>query len=213
MVSRSFIIGLIAACSFAAAVAAAFYVKKFSGFPLSCDPAHWGQFGDYLGGVLNPLIGLSTLIATCVIAMSVQRLTQLQLDQQQSSSDLQIRTQKTLLLTQFRYELILKFQHQADAIFLKLDNVVLLEKEKISPDVFHDLNDELKRLLDQIESIDQSLLIIDNKVRKSILDAIEAVGEFDISQWWNKDSKSNYLGIKHDVEIVIRSLLSQVLSL
>jgi hypothetical protein len=31
--------------------------------PASTDPASWGQFGDYLGGVLNPMIGLFTLLA------------------------------------------------------------------------------------------------------------------------------------------------------
>jgi hypothetical protein len=33
-----------------------FYV--FEGRPLSTDPAAWGQFGDYIGGLLNPLFAL-----------------------------------------------------------------------------------------------------------------------------------------------------------
>lgn len=41
------------------------YVAQFSG-PLSVDPASWGQFGDYVGGILNPAFGLMALIAILV---------------------------------------------------------------------------------------------------------------------------------------------------
>lgn len=32
------------------------------GRPLSADPANWGQFGDYIGGLANPLIALFALL-------------------------------------------------------------------------------------------------------------------------------------------------------
>lgn len=37
------------------------YRGKFSG-ALSDSHEHWGQFGDYLGGLLNPIVGLITLL-------------------------------------------------------------------------------------------------------------------------------------------------------
>jgi hypothetical protein len=43
----------------------ALYVGHFwyrHNLPLSTDPARWGQFSDYLGGILGPLIALSALI-------------------------------------------------------------------------------------------------------------------------------------------------------
>lgn len=43
----------------------ALYVGHFwyrHDLPLSTDPARWGQFSDYLGGILGPLIALSALI-------------------------------------------------------------------------------------------------------------------------------------------------------
>lgn len=39
-----------------------FYVWHFSG-GLSSNPDAWGQFGDYFGGVLNPIFGLGGFIA------------------------------------------------------------------------------------------------------------------------------------------------------
>lgn len=46
-------------------VALVAYLIKFGGWPwwdyFSNDREHWGQFGDFLGGLLNPLIGLITI--------------------------------------------------------------------------------------------------------------------------------------------------------
>lgn len=41
-------------------VTAGLYVSNFQG-PLSADNGTWGQFGDYMGGVVNPLLGLITI--------------------------------------------------------------------------------------------------------------------------------------------------------
>lgn len=48
---------------FAAAVLViGFFTFKFFG-PLSDDPGRWGQFGDYVGGVLNPTFSFLALLA------------------------------------------------------------------------------------------------------------------------------------------------------
>lgn len=39
------------------------YAVNFFGRSLSGDPEAWGQFGDFLGGTLNPLLGFLTLAA------------------------------------------------------------------------------------------------------------------------------------------------------
>ena len=38
------------------------YIFKFNEFEISTNPENWGQFGDYIGGVLNPLFALINLI-------------------------------------------------------------------------------------------------------------------------------------------------------
>ena len=66
------IISIIAGVLSLAAIVA--YVANFSGAEISRDPAHWGVFGDYLGGVLNPLLALITLLVTVYIANVANRL-------------------------------------------------------------------------------------------------------------------------------------------
>lgn len=56
-----------ALCIVAATVAAAISViyvffVQFKDQRLSADPAHWGQLGDYVGGLVNPVVGLATVI-------------------------------------------------------------------------------------------------------------------------------------------------------
>ncbi|GJM43283.1 MAG: hypothetical protein DHS20C21_01250 [Gemmatimonadota bacterium] len=54
--------------------AMAVYANRFPG-PLTSDHARWGQFGDYLGGVLNPVLAFLALIAILVtIALQAQEL-------------------------------------------------------------------------------------------------------------------------------------------
>ena len=51
-----------------------FYVLLKSG--LSDDPAHWGVFGDYVGGTLNPILAFLTLSVTLYLAKIAQSLEQ-----------------------------------------------------------------------------------------------------------------------------------------
>lgn len=57
---------------FFALFVAGFYVWKFGGLSLSSEPERWGQFGDYLGGVVNPAVGLVTVFLV-VISIAIQR--------------------------------------------------------------------------------------------------------------------------------------------
>lgn len=37
------------------------YIFWFRAVPISSDVEHWGQLGDYLGGLINPIVGLITI--------------------------------------------------------------------------------------------------------------------------------------------------------
>ena len=45
------------------AILLSLYAFKMHRHPISDDVEHWGQFGDFIGGVMNPLIGLVSLLA------------------------------------------------------------------------------------------------------------------------------------------------------
>lgn len=56
-----------------AIAAALIYTIKTSAFDFSDEAAaRWGQFGDYMGGVLNPIIGLFTLFLV-LLSIRIQR--------------------------------------------------------------------------------------------------------------------------------------------
>jgi hypothetical protein len=46
----------------AAVVALGAYIAQFSNYDFSTDPAEWGQFGDYMGGILNPMVAFGAFL-------------------------------------------------------------------------------------------------------------------------------------------------------
>lgn len=47
------------------------YILRFGQFALSENTADWGTFGDYIGGILNPITSFLTLLVTIYIAISI----------------------------------------------------------------------------------------------------------------------------------------------
>ncbi len=64
--SKYILVGIIAAALSA-------YILRFKGLPFG-DEAAWGQFGDYLGGVMNPLIAFGAFywLATSVLLQKTE---------------------------------------------------------------------------------------------------------------------------------------------
>jgi hypothetical protein len=64
------VIGLfISAVASFAAVILFFYWKHFSsdlGYAMSTKTGDWGAFGDYIGGILNPIVGMATLVLVAI---------------------------------------------------------------------------------------------------------------------------------------------------
>jgi uncharacterized membrane protein len=55
-----------------AVVAIAAYVFKFHENGWALDPAVWGQFGDYFGGLINPVVGIVTVYLV-LLSIAIQR--------------------------------------------------------------------------------------------------------------------------------------------
>lgn len=55
----------------AAVVAVTCYVVRFYDWPIG-GPEQWGQLGDYLGGVINPVVGIVTVVLV-VLTLQVTR--------------------------------------------------------------------------------------------------------------------------------------------
>jgi hypothetical protein len=50
----------------------AFYIYPRGGYSIGTNPAFWGAFGDYVGGILNPIFGFITLLGL-VITVGLQK--------------------------------------------------------------------------------------------------------------------------------------------
>ncbi len=78
-------------CAFVAvyiiAVVATFSWKLRALNVSTTDPAGWGQFGDYMGGMLNPMFALLNIIAVAYIAISLQRYNEDQRKKEQDSEE------------------------------------------------------------------------------------------------------------------------------
>ena len=56
----------------AACLALLIYLFWFHGHKLSNDPGDWGAFGDYIGGLINPVVGLATVVLV-IYSINIQR--------------------------------------------------------------------------------------------------------------------------------------------
>jgi hypothetical protein len=55
-----------------------YYYSEFGEYPISYEHESWGQFGDFIGGIYNPIIGLLTLMFTMYIAYIANKITKQQ---------------------------------------------------------------------------------------------------------------------------------------
>lgn len=65
--SKTFVFALFVACGALLA-----YIARFAKFGWSDSQEVWGQFGDFLGGVINPVVGLLTAFLV-LMSVSIQR--------------------------------------------------------------------------------------------------------------------------------------------
>ncbi|WP_394973910.1 hypothetical protein [uncultured Croceitalea sp.] len=50
-----------------------FYAFHFSSFKISDNPEHWGVFGDFVGGIINPIISILSLIVLGLLTWLVAK--------------------------------------------------------------------------------------------------------------------------------------------
>lgn len=111
----------------------------FNGIGKESDVEKLGPFGDFLGGLLNPLIGLANLCFLYYITVLVKRS-----DKRQSKKER--RTQRELVLNQYRDNLI----SESRTIFHQMGEAVSKEGDA------HKLISEFEQLTSKFESLSNS---------------------------------------------------------
>lgn len=89
---ETMLVWMITAAIMALLLVVATYVYKFRG-SLAPDQSTWGQFGDYLGGVLNPIFALFALFALLyTIVLQVRELNDTRLELSRATQAAQMQT-------------------------------------------------------------------------------------------------------------------------
>lgn len=95
-----------------ACVLIAAYTITFWGLPFNEKPDAWGQFGDYIGGLLNPLVSALTLY----VAISVWKLQKEELKETRRAMDEQAKTAEQQRQEQRFFDLFDIYQRTVDEI-------------------------------------------------------------------------------------------------
>src|SRR5690606_34898952 len=137
-----------------------FFVVKFMNVSLSSNIEDWGSFGDFFGGILNPIIALiGTIILGYLTYMVSQQSTQenkkLFLFEQRVLAFQKI-ARLNLEIEEGIYKGMLKISHINNLILLKKTNDAL-EKQSISDEFIHSLFSKLYIELKHFPTINSHL--------------------------------------------------------
>lgn len=94
-------------------VAVLVYVNNFSKSDISKTPADWGVFGDYIGGVMNPVISFLNLLVTVYIAKMIN-------DFSKNENTKQVLIQNRIIKTQLMHEALNDFRKEINFQFQKI---------------------------------------------------------------------------------------------
>ena len=83
------------------------FVAKFSGQPISDKIEYWAQFGDYMGGVLNPILALINICVFVILTITIQNIT----DRNNKES---LETSKMIALMSMKHEELKHFKEIMD---------------------------------------------------------------------------------------------------
>lgn len=83
----AFMVVILGVAVAASLIAVGVYVATFHGHPLATAPDRWGQFGDFLGGALNPVFGFLSVLALLVALVLQNRELRLSTEELRNSSE------------------------------------------------------------------------------------------------------------------------------
>ncbi|MEN9886242.1 MAG: hypothetical protein RL758_820 [Pseudomonadota bacterium] len=95
-----------------AAIAIGAYAITFHKLPHNEAPAAWGQFGDFLGGLLNPIVSICTL----VVAIAVWKLQRVEMEQTRNALTEQAKTAEQQRQEQRFFDLLNLYHRTVDSI-------------------------------------------------------------------------------------------------
>lgn len=152
------------------------YVINFMNIPISKNPENWGVFGDYIGGLVNPLIGLVTIWLLTVSLRQNQDM----LEQAQSELKLAIAELKRNQEIQHITEQALREQVSLAQSARDLDGTIALINYWVTKHntLIRAESDEVSDAIRQHQS-EAKIARIKEKYTKMIVHTLDKATEFD----------------------------------
>lgn len=107
---RNLLVGIIIVSFLLIITASLFYICHFSGQQLSNDPATWGQFGDFFGGTLNPLLALINICIFILLTLLIQHISNI-------NNRNNIEAQKQIAIISLKNDEFRHFKENMDRVF------------------------------------------------------------------------------------------------
>lgn len=108
--------------SLAAIAVIAIYINTFSENRLSSSPETWGQLGDYMGGLLNPILSLINICVFVILTLVIQRATD-------KNNEEALNSAKRVALMQMKHEELTHFKKEMDSCLASMKYGVFSEIE------------------------------------------------------------------------------------
>jgi len=152
------------------------YIINFRGMSISSQTQDWGTFGDYFGGILNPIIGIMNLVLLVYITFLIS-------DTEESRSQNELNNQKKFALYSLKHD------------SLKELNTIL---EKVQPEIVKSESDSSIKLIFIRNDLNAFIITntylfpsFENDIHKPLAESIMALSQ--ISQ--------KYYESKHTLDI------------
>ena len=123
-------------------------------------PADWGVFGDFIGGILNPVIAIANTVILIYISYTAHKLNE-------NISDKDNKTQKFIILTQMRYDSYSNFKKSLPT---HTDLIILIENNNKSEDGINRIISELIILRGILETFQSNSNILFEELIESTPD-------------------------------------------
>jgi uncharacterized membrane protein len=83
------------------------FVINFSGQEVSSNISDWAQFGDYFGGILNPILTLINICVFVILNITIQKITD-------TNNKATLETNKKIALMSMKHEELNNFKKEMD---------------------------------------------------------------------------------------------------
>ncbi len=182
-------------------IPALFYIFKFGSWTLSSNKDEWGTFGDYIGGVLNPVISILTLAVTTYIAVSFNEYQKQQQNEANQRQERLVRPLANILVGDYEEQIQVKIRNAG------LGPLTIKEVKIFSPE---NTRNSFKNLIDIMPAHPENLTWSDFafKIETKV---IAAGAELNLIELTGKTSNNDFEEFKTKVRFALKDIIIEVL--